>query len=138
MSKRSKPYVPKTFESTGCSGDTSANIYMSMLMSNAWNNLSKNARVLYLYCKAQYYAEKRKPTTQTSNLQVQQSDRTYFTMNKSKWCELYGLYKEGNARNFTKDMKELIDNGFVELVENGRLTRTKSVYKLSDKWQDKR
>ena len=53
MPKNSKKYEPKSFESDGNASDTSANIYMSMLMSYAWQQLSKNAQVLYVYCKAQ-------------------------------------------------------------------------------------
>lgn len=61
MSKRKMPYRKKPFESTGVSSDTSANIYMSMIMSVAWRQLSSNQKVLYVYCKAQYYAEKKHP-----------------------------------------------------------------------------
>lgn len=35
MSRRKQPYQKKAFESTGASNDTSANLYMSMLLSDA-------------------------------------------------------------------------------------------------------
>ena len=47
-----KKFKPKAFESTGVSSDVSANIYNSMIFSNAWNDLTKNQRLLYLYCKS--------------------------------------------------------------------------------------
>jgi hypothetical protein len=133
MSRRKEKYKPKSFESIGITSDTSANIYMSMLMSDNWHKLTKNQQILYVYCKAQYYAEKRKPKPQIAQLSDGELDLC-FTMNKSKWCNLYHIYKEGNQNGFIKDMKALINYGFIELVENGKNTRTKSIYKLSNKW----
>lgn len=128
-----KPYEKKDFESDLLSSDTSANIYMSMLTSENWQKLSKNAQVLYLYCKAQYYAEKRKPTVEHKSL-TEQEQKQCFTMNKSKWNKLYKLYT--NDRQFYKDMGMLIDYGFIELLENGKSSRTKSIYMLSNKWKE--
>ena len=70
MSKRGKPYLKKSFESSGASSDTSANIYCSMINSAAWLDLTASQKVLYVTCKAQYYAEKKKPI---------QDDNTTFT-----------------------------------------------------------
>lgn len=134
MAKPKIKYIPKSFESSGSSSDTSANIYMSMLISEAWQKLTKNQQILYLYCKAQYYAEKRKPKPQLKQLSDSEL-ALCFTMNKTKWCNLYHIYKDGNQNGFIKDMKALFENGFIELVENGKNTRTKSIYKLSSKWQ---
>lgn len=128
-----KSYRPKSFESNGAKNDTSSNIYMSMLMSESWQKLTKNQQLLYVYCKAQYYAEKRKPKPQLVQLTEEELCQC-FTMNKSKWCGLYHLYKDGNQNGFIKDMKALIDLGFIDIVENGKNTRTKSIYKFSSKW----
>lgn len=134
MSRQKIKYKPKKFESNGSSSDTSANIYMSMLMSNSWKNLTKNQQILYIYCKAQYYAEKRKPKPHITQLNDEDLAQC-FTMSKSKWCTLYGIYKDGNQNGFIKDIKALINNGFIDLIENGKNTRTKSIYKLSSRWQ---
>lgn len=125
MSRRKTPYQKKSFESTGASSDTSANIYMSMILSPAWKELTANQQRLYLYCKAQYYAEKRKPN----------DDPLCFTMNQSKWADLYGLYKRNNAASFYRDISALIEHGFVACVECGAITRTKSIYRFSSMWQ---
>ena len=125
MSRRKQPYQKKSFESSGASSDTSANIYMSMLLSSAWKKLTSQQQRLYLYCKAQYYAEKKKP----------RGDSLCFTMNQSKWCGLYGLYQKTNAKGFYRDMSALIENGFIVCVESGAVTRTKSIYKFSNMWQ---
>lgn len=125
MSKRKTPYQKKPFESRGTSGDTSANLYVSMLLSDAWRSLTAQQQRLYLYCKAQYYAEKQKPI----------GDPLCFTMNQSKWCALYELYEKSNAKGFYRDMAALIEAGFVSCVECGAITRTKSIYRFSAKWQ---
>ena len=125
MSSRKKPYQKKAFESTGASNDTSANVYMSMLLSNAWRALSAQQQRLYVYCKAQYYAEKHKPD----------GDSLCFTMNQSKWADLYGLYERSNAKGFYRDMTALIEHGFITCVSCGSTTRTKSIYRFSDMWQ---
>ena len=133
---RGKKYIPQSFESLGNSNDTSANIYISMLTSPAWQSLTHNAQVLYIYCKAQYYAEKRKPIPQIRQLNDTHLKRC-FTMNKSKWLDLYHIYNSDNGQ-FNKDMAMLIENGFVEVIESGKTSRTKSIYMLSDKWKEKR
>ena len=135
MSRRKESYKPKSFESDQNKSDTSANIYMSMLLSESWQRLTKNAQILYIYCKAQYYAEKTKPKSQLRQL-TEQEQRQCFTMNKSKWQSLYRIYPSDNGQ-FNKDMKQLIDLGFIELIENGKNTRTKSIYMLSNKWNKK-
>lgn len=125
MSRRKAPYQKKPFESTGASSDTSANIYVSMLLSDAWKDLTANQQRLYIYCKTQYYAERNKPG----------NDSLAFTMNQAKWADLYGLYKKNNAAAFYRDIEALIEHGFIVCKSCGALTRTKSVYQFSAKWQ---
>lgn len=125
MSKRRTPYQKKLFESDGSSSDVSANIYRSMLESPAWFDLSAQQKTLYVYCKLQFYAEKKKPT----------DDPATFTMNRGKWLEKYHLYNPGNERAFYRDMTALIEHGFITCVESGAVTRTKSVYRFSSMWQ---
>ena len=124
MSKK-KQYEKKRFESNCSPSDTSANIYISMLMSKAWRELTARQCKLYLYCKSQYYAEKKKPI---------KDNQLSFTMNKSKWDKLYGLYNEKNHKYFYNDMTALIEKGFITCYESGAITRTKSIYIFSDKW----
>lgn len=120
---RKKKYVPKAFES-GKAGDVSANIYASMMQSKAWSNLTNNARVLYLYMKLQYYGQKTIPDR----------EQECFYFNKRMFTKVYQLYK--NVNQFYKDKKLLIDNGFIETAENGKTTRTKSIYRFSSKWRE--
>lgn len=132
MSKKKNKYIPKPFESTGERSDTSANIYMSMLEHPSFKALSTGAKVLYLYCKAQYYGEKSKPCPKYETL-TENERQQCFTMNKRKWARLYEIY--GSDHTFRRDMDQLIKAGFVDIVENGKSSRTKSIYMLSDRWR---
>ena len=120
---RNKPkYKPKPWESVG-GNRLSANIYASMIQSKAWMQLSKNARLLYVYMKMQYYGAKN----------LADHPETDFVFNWALASKTYGLYT--NYKQFQNDRNMLITNGFIELIENGKNTRTKSIYRFSDKWQ---
>ena len=121
---RKKKYVPKNFESNKC-GDVSANIYASMVQSQAWNNLTNNARVLYMYMKMQYYGQKTIPN----------KEQECFHFNKALYTKKYRLYT--NVNQFYKDRNLLIENGFIE-IDGGstRHTREKMIYKFSAKWHE--
>ena len=122
---RKKKYVPKDFETDGSSSDTSANIYHSMIQSEAFRKLTKNQRLLYLYMKSQYYgvAKHKHPS--------EKQDMFYF--NKHLWCEVYGLYT--NAKSFEKDRDALIEKGFIKVKDCGYNTKTKAVYQFSLQWR---
>lgn len=122
MAKRHK-FTPSDFEKSG-SSNLSATIYASMLNSDNWMKLSNNAKVLYMYMKLQYYGQNPKPIPT-------RQDTFYF--NKSLYMEKYGLYK--NGAQFTRDKNQLIQYGFIEEIENGHTTRTKNIYRFSDKWK---
>ena len=131
MSKKQKPYEKKSYESAGNSSDVSANVYVSMLLSPAWRELTANQQRLYVYCKAQRYSEKKKPKTED----YPEGNEIYFTMNQSKWCNLYGLYTVKNKEGFYRDRDALIHHGFIRVVANGQNTRTKTVYSFWDMWR---
>ena len=122
-SNNSSGYTPKKFETNEYNNVLSANIYLDMLTSPAWIDTPKNARLLYIYAKAQFWGVKEHP----------QNRQDYFYLNKSLVVDIYKLYT--NTSQFRKDINELIKHGFIELVENGKFTRTKNIYKYSDKWK---
>lgn len=124
MSKSKKKYIPKFFESTLEKGDTSSSIFVSMRLSDAWKSLSSVARLVYIDMKMEYYRQKKKPSEE-------RQDTFYF--NKFIWNNIYG-YK--NANQIKKYIDELIEKGFIEYVKQGWNTRTKSIYKYSDKWKN--
>lgn len=142
MGRRKKTYEPKSFESRnqGSSfinqrgkqqADTSANIYESMLQSKAFKSLTAKQQILYVYCKSQYYG-KRKPKKDYEKQGLYQED-TYFYFNWQLAID-YGLYSTHSR--FYKDLKELSQKGFIELVKSGKGHKEKNVYKFSDKWKE--
>ncbi|MGF6990063.1 hypothetical protein M2150_001306 [Lachnospiraceae bacterium PM6-15] len=120
-----KNYKPKPFEAIqGVPNkmNTSANLYATMLQSEAFKSLSHRQVRLYLYMKAQYYGA----------LAVEGSQDCFY-FNRAMWSEKgYGLYT--NQNSFYEDVKALISKGFIEIGESGRFTRKKNIYKYSDKW----
>lgn len=132
MSRR-KAYRPKSFEGSGRSGDTSANIYESMLMSPAFMDLSPRQRLLYVYMKAQYYG-KRKPGKDYPDAPgLQGDDLFYFPMSTA---EKYGIYSRMNHMRFYGDIKSLETHGFIKTVASGRITRKKTIYQFSGDWKE--
>lgn len=122
MARTKNKYTPKPFESVG-GNKLSANIYATMIQSDAWSKLSKNARLLYVYMKMQYYGQRPIP----------EHPAVDFVFNWALVSKTYKLYS--NYKRFENDRNMLIEYGFIELIENGKNTRTKSIYRFSDKWQ---
>lgn len=141
MSKRRQPYKKKAFESTGSNSDTSSNIFESMLLSSAFQSLKPSAKVLYVYCKAQYYAQKDREKAellqmlQAADPDIKIDPKLLFSMNQTKWRSKYGIYNKGNERGFYRDRDELIAKGFIICLQSGKRARHKSVYTFSDHWQ---
>ena len=132
MPGRKKPYKPKSFESTGISNDTSANLYESMLLSVAFRKLTNNQKLLYVYMKKQYYG-KRKPGRDYPEIeQLQGEEKFYFNL---ALAEKYEIYKKGNRRQFYKDIDSLESHGFIRTVSNGKATGSRSVYKFVEDWK---
>lgn len=119
---RKTKHKPRLFEKRGNS-NLSCVLYAEMLQSPAWYQLSNNAKVLYSYMKLQLYGQKDKP----------QERQDCFVFNKAMYTKTYPLFK--NGEQFNKHCHELIQYGFIEEVENGHTTRTKNIYRYSDKWQ---
>lgn len=140
---KSRVYVPKTFESDpqfliGRNYDTSANIYMSMMLSPAWLDLSKAQQILYLYCKAQYYGKNKKEQKELmtaeellSKKEVDTSKR--FFMNREMWLNFYKIYPDNGQ--FYKDIKVLCDFGFIKTIERNQNTKKRNIYEFTDQWR---
>lgn len=143
--KKQTEYKRKAYESTGkkyidhngtMRTDTFATIYESMICSAAWRKLTPKQQVLYVICKAQIMG-KRKPLQDFSEVGLFQEQECFY-LSIDMICSEYQMYKrdsKGKCCKFYKDMKALEQNGFIEKVASGQNTRSKSVYKLSSKWQ---
>ena len=125
MGRRKRQYQPQPFESSGKSKAYIA-IYPDMMDSPAYHDLTPTQRDLYLWCKRQLYGQK----------DISSMPQHYFYFNRAMWCEKYQLYGDGNRAGFSRDMEALISHGFVDCVYSGKISRTKSIYRLSSRWQD--
>lgn len=130
---KKKKFVPKDFESMKGIHDTSASIFRSMLLHQVCRDLTASQFRLYVYCKSELYGKNRHDLDGFPA--YVRDDPAYFTFNKAKWQKdgLYGLYS--NSGQFYKDMAALIEHGFIDCVQSGYSTRTKSLYKFSTRWQ---
>lgn len=131
MAKK-KAYRPKTFESSGKSNDTSANLYESMLLSAAFMDLTPKQRLLYVYMKAQYYG-KRKPGKDNPGIESLQGDELFYF--PRTLAEKYNLYTRSNNRQFYNDIKAIEEHGFIKTISSGKATKTKSIYKFVGAWK---
>lgn len=125
--KRQPPkYIRKSYETKKPgepTGEPFAAIYSSMIGSEAWEALTNNAKVLYIYMKLQLFGNKKDHLPEGQ-----------FYFNRATYSKTYNLYK--NQTQFYVDKDLLIKYGFIDEIENGKTTRTKNIYQFSDRWQN--
>lgn len=132
MSKKRR-YEKKSFESA-TPKDTSVCIYESMLISDAFMDLSKNQRLLYIYVKKQLWSKNRPPKNKNLELDERCGDEAvYFNLDLAI---KYNLYSKNNKNSFYADLEMLIDHGFLEEIVHGENQFQKSIYKLSPYWRN--
>lgn len=142
--KQFKKYQPQPFESTGLGKyrdvngtervDTFARLYSSMLFSKIFMNMTERQKLLYLYIKSGFYGSRKPSKDYRENELFQGEEFIYFP-----WAEAQktGLYKASMSGNFYRDLRVLIDNGFIERIASGKLAHKKTVYKFSSEWRNK-
>ena len=139
---RRKKWTARPFESQGqrftdpntgtIRTDTSANIYESMLLSEAYIDLTTRQKQLYIICKSQFYGH-RKPSQDFPEVeQVRGDDCFYLNLGT---VTRYGLYTRNMRGKFYSDMKELERHGFIKTVSSGKSTKSKSVYQFTPDWK---
>lgn len=122
---KSNKQPPERFENEG-KNNKFVRIFVGQLESKAFKKLNGRQRALYLYMKAQYSGKETKNNPNGEKLQF------YFNWQLAN--EKYNLYSR--QETFYKDIKALINYGFIECIENNRNLRKKSVYAFSDKWKN--
>jgi len=85
-------------------------IYHDLLINKTFLKLNNSSKVLYFYM--------------------------YDYSNGSQEFEFpYSIYSKIMTKNtFQSCIKELSENGFIEVIENGKSTRTPNKYKFINKW----
>ena len=102
-----------------------------MLLHPSFQDLTARQQVLYVHMRSQEFGGHDKDSIAARNAY----GKDCFIFNQSMWQDLFRLYKPGNQTAFYRDRDELILHGFIDCIEDGRNTRTKSVYRFSDRWQ---
>ena len=132
MAKR-KQYIPKAFESGEPNKPISANIYLDMLLSDAWIDLPTAAKAQYITMKSQYYGQKAIKLTDEITGQVTELSQEYFYFNRGLARDVFGMK---NPNQVSKNTKALIEYGFIEIAVKAKKAPEKDIYKFSSKWQE--
>lgn len=135
MSGKKKKYVPHNFESLKGEGDTSSNLFMSMSMSLAWKKATPRAQMLYINMKHMQFGNTKHDKDKFDA--AYRNDNRYFTFSEKKWLKGYekGFEMYSDKRAFYKDVEILIGLGFIDCIEVGCNTRTKNLYRFSERWR---
>lgn len=111
----------------------------SFLESLSMNYKTTTLKYLAILCKAKCFVyptpcnDKNHPMY--GKLEKYKKSALYFFLTWDDVHTRYGLYQGNSKSCFYHDMQRLIDAGFIERYYKGT-GRTKTVYKLSDKWKD--
>lgn len=122
---RKKQQPRKTWQRRAKSSGRFQCLYDDLLDSPAFHDLTARQKILLIYCRREAHG---RAMAENGN------DERCFWMNKSLRCNVHELYKTSDTRAFEHDMASLISHGFVDLVRSGYETRTKSLYRLSGRW----
>ncbi len=140
---RRKKWTARPFESIGetyidANGtkrtDTCAQLYESMLTSQAFRSLKPRQKILYVYCKSQLFGHRKPNKDYNPEDYPEYKDESCFYMSWGA-VKQYGLYSPNGQHEFYTDMKDLQNKGFIELVMSGRASKCKSIYRYSPDWK---
>ncbi|KRE70766.1 hypothetical protein [Paenibacillus sp. Soil750] len=113
MARKKKDYGFKLFEKSTSADNRHIRITLDMMDSKAWKELTAHSRMLYMEMKAKYTG---------SN----QNDISF-------------TYKEAlkimNDRTFTKCIDQLIEYGFIKLLQQNWTKREPNIYGFSEQWK---
>ena len=134
MGRKKKGYTRKRYESMKLGAgfhDSYVAIYASMANSPAFIALTGNQRELYRFCRSQLYT-KSKPRDDFPDCEAFQPQEVFY-MN---WSIVKTIHLYKGPKTFRKDLKRLVELGFIECLFDGEKTGKKSVYTYSEKWWD--
>lgn len=104
-----------------------------MADSEAYRSLSGKQKSLYFLCMKQLSGNTI-PRRKFPYIDAFCRDDTFFMTFKTVVDNR--LYKRGSQSTFRRDMKVLIDSGFIECISNGRKQYKMNVYQMSSKWYE--
>jgi hypothetical protein len=113
MGRKKKDYGFKMFEKSATADNRHIRITLNMMESKAWKKLTVHSRVVYQEMKAKY-------TGSNEN-------------------DISFTYKEAteimNDRTFTKCIDQLIECGFIKLIQQNWTKREPNIYGFSEQWK---
>lgn len=102
--------------------DKHAQLYLSLMLSEAFKSLNKSEQMLLVYMIAETYNKK----LTDQNLGV---DAFYFNRAiQEKWNTSTGT-------RFIKHRNKLMDRGFIRFIENNHHRGQKNIYELCEGWK---
>ena len=131
---RKKEYKPDYFASRGEEHDNFGMIYMSLMTDERFINLSRGAKLIYCCCRVQ---QRSKESKQMLFKHGEEFGRTYSDRAFVFPCSHQERFGFNDRSNFARGMRELIDAGFIEKVEDNKVRRKVNVYQFSCGWKNK-
>lgn len=92
-----------------------------MMDSKAWEDLPMRARGLYLELKKKFVSKNGGENTNQNDISITFDDR---------FKKAYG-----SKNTLFKDVDELIENGFIKVIQHGKYARVCNIYGFSDDWK---
>lgn len=120
--------------------DTTAQIMYSMVISEAFLDLTARQRMLYVYAKMQFFGARSRPCNDFKEVPEFQDyqGKKYFYLNRKLMSDVYGLYGK-ESRKLYDDIDALIQHGFLKRYSQGGSIRNgnhmRSIYYFSDEWK---
>lgn len=114
--------------------DNYAPIYDGAVTHERYKKLNQSAKLLYIYCQIRRQSKRGRNNLYKFNKQNGTNynhEQGYFTMPTTALKEFD--MDVGTCRK--RAFPELVENGFIEVVENNRYSHKENIYKLSAKWK---
>lgn len=122
--------------------DTTTVITYSMMVSEAFKDLTARQRMLYIYAKAQFYGARSRPCRDFPDITDfhEYNGQRYFYLNHRLLSDVYGLYPKSNHRDLYKDIEELVKHGFIEYYTEpkavNKSNHMRTIYRYSEAWKE--
>ncbi len=111
--RKKKDYGFKPFEKSTNADNRHIRITLDMMESKAWKKLTAHSKMVYQEMKAKYTG------SNENNISFTYKEATEIM----------------NERTFTKCIDQLIECGFIKLIEQNWATRKSNIYGFNDQWK---
>ena len=122
--------------------DTTTVLAYSLMISEAFKDLTARQRMLYVYAKGQFYGARSRPKDDFRDIPdfKEWQGRKYFYLNHRLVSDIYGLYPKSNHRDLYKDIEALVKHGFIEYHTEpkavNKSNHMRTIYRYSEAWKD--